>query len=284
MGGFISKWYNEGIATTPVPCMYSKTCYYTLSKNSCCVAIGKWGTEWGERNRSQIMFVAFWLSFISLILLAAALACVSTDTVNITNVPFFTGIVTVDKLDGTKSDFSIYAGLNRVIINDCDLGAQCPPQSTAWDSVNCDQYFNNCNACADACLGSVTMVIMSFVTQIIQCTGDLGRSVAKYDLHCRKFRGIVTGIIGLISTLAALNAFADTCFRNLDSNLPNLSLSKTPGPAFVLLLVATILKVVDIWAHVIVPVPKEDYWIPGRKDVDCTAGADASGATGDDNL
>jgi len=144
--------------------------------------IGNWGTEWGEKNRSQIMFVAFWFSFVSLILLAAAVACVSTDSSNIRNVPFFTGILTVDKADGTTTDFNIYAGLKRVVIEDCDLGALCPPHSISWDSVNCDQYFNNCGACADASLGSVTMAILSFVTQIPQCTGDLGRSVGKCPL------------------------------------------------------------------------------------------------------
>ena len=89
--------------------------------------------------------------------------------------------------------------------------------------------------------------------------------------------GIVTGVIGLISTLSALNAFADTCFRSLDSDLPNLSLSKAPGPAFVLLLVATILKVVDIWAHAIVPVPKSDYWTPDGESI----GEDSTGSGAD---
>jgi len=133
------------------------------------------------------MFVAFWFSFISLILLGAAVACVSTDPDNIKNVPFFTGVLTVDKADGTTAELDVYAGLKRVVIEGCDLGALCPPQTTAWDSVNCDQYFNNCGACADASLGSVTMVIMSFVTQIPQCTGDLGRSVGKCPLLLLEF-------------------------------------------------------------------------------------------------
>ncbi len=74
--------------------------------------------------------------------------------------------------------------------------------------------------------------------------------------------GIVTGILGFLSTLAALNTFADTCFRSLDSNLDELTVTKTPGAAFILLLVATILKAVDIWAHLIVPVPESDFWTP----------------------
>eukprot|EP01032_Pedospumella_encystans_P028358 gene28358-32024_t len=70
------------------------------------------------------MFVAFWFSFISLVLLAAAVVCVSTDADSITNVPFFTGVITVDMMNGSTSDFNIYAGLNRVVIRDCDLGTQ----------------------------------------------------------------------------------------------------------------------------------------------------------------
>ena len=96
--------------------------------------------------------------------------------------------------------------------------------------------------------------------------------------------GIITGIIGFLSTLAALNAFADTCFRSLDSDLPNLSLTKTPGPAFVLLLVATILKIVDIIAHIIVPVPNEGYWAPGSGEVGTVGTVEAIGSAGDENL
>lgn len=74
--------------------------------------------------------------------------------------------------------------------------------------------------------------------------------------------GIFTGVMGFLSTLAALNSFADTCFRNLTPAVSSLDMDKQPGAAFILLLIATILKVVDIWAHVIVPVPELNYWTP----------------------
>jgi hypothetical protein len=78
--------------------------------------------------------------------------------------------------------------------------------------------------------------------------------------------GIITGLIGFFSTLGALNAFADSCFRDLGTTDPDLSMTKRAGPAFVLLLVATILKAFDVWAHVIVPVPERDYWTPATSD------------------
>lgn len=33
-----------------------------------CVKVSKWGSEWGLRNRSRVMFVAFWVSFLGLLL------------------------------------------------------------------------------------------------------------------------------------------------------------------------------------------------------------------------
>lgn len=145
------------------------------------------GTEWGEKNRSQIFFIAFWISVVSWILLGACLACISTDATNVKTVPFFQGTITyTDPTTLVDSDFDFYAGLNKVVIEGCELGAACPPHTQSWTSVSCDTYFNNCDECGDASIGSVTMVIMSFVTQFPQITGNLGRSMAKYDLHCQK--------------------------------------------------------------------------------------------------
>jgi hypothetical protein len=243
-------------------------------------------------------------------------------------VPFFKGTISVTVPGApTTSDFDFYAGLNRIVVDGCDLGPYCPPESQSWDSVSCSQYFTNCDECKDASVGSVTMVVMSFVTQLPQITSDIGRSmgtlahrsIAYFSplilsspffplLPCSQVRyalpedvstaalvrrlslshpntfllrfprrmGIVTGVLGLLSTLAALNSFADTCFRNLDSNSSFISIDKEPGTAFILLLVATILKVVDIWAHVIVPVPEGEYWTP---DYDEHGGVDSNSKT-----
>ena len=78
--------------------------------------------------------------------------------------------------------------------------------------------------------------------------------------------GILTGVLGFLSTLAALNTFADTCFRELSSSNGNIDIDKQPGSAFILLLIATILKAFDIWAHCIVPVPEQDYWSPDNNN------------------
>jgi hypothetical protein len=139
--------------------------------------IGKTGTEWGAKHRPQIMFWAFWISFISWVMLGAALGCISTSSSVVTDVSFFQGTITItDPVTDLKTDMSYFAGLKRLVVNNCDLGDLCPPHSQPWDSVSCAKYFSGCDSCRDASEGSVTMVIMSFVTQFPQLNGNLGRS------------------------------------------------------------------------------------------------------------
>ena len=73
----------------------------------------------------------------------------------------------------------------------------------------------------------------------------------------------MTGLIGLCSTLAALNSFDNACFKELQPSVDFVTIDKQFGAAFICLVVATVLKVVDIVAHVVVPVPQEGFWVPG---------------------
>ena len=82
----------------------------------------------------------------------------------------------------------------------------------------------------------------------------------------------MTGIFGLVSTLAPLHAFATACVTQLQPCAGYVHISTQYGPAFYLLTVATLLKVVDVIAHIIVPVPEKGYWEP--------APAEAAGKNG----
>ena len=143
--------------------------------------MGRLGLQWGEKNRGPIMFWAFWFSFIGWILLAATLACISTSAESVKAVPFFQGTITfTNQTTLEKSDFNFYAGLNRVVVEGCDFGDSCPPHSQSWDSVSCDEYLEGCSECKSVSSSSVTMVIVSFITQFPQISTDLTRSVGKH--------------------------------------------------------------------------------------------------------
>lgn len=77
--------------------------------------------------------------------------------------------------------------------------------------------------------------------------------------------GMVAGIIGLIITLVALNTFIVGCYDSIETSVDGARFTKHLGKAFFCLLGATLLKVVDVVAHFIVPVPKDGYWGAPRK-------------------
>lgn len=149
--------------------------YFPYSGNIGCYYLGLMGTEWGAKHRSQIFFVAFWLSFVGLILILAALACISADSTAIQNVPFFQG--TLEIVQGSvTSKVDYYAGIARMVFSNCD-GASCPPSSVGWGDSSCDTYFQNCNKCEAANPGTIAFpVAMAIFGQVGQLAGDLNRS------------------------------------------------------------------------------------------------------------
>jgi hypothetical protein len=92
--------------------------------------------------------------------------------------------------------------------------------------------------------------------------------VVFYDLPPGLYSiGIITGIFGLVSTLAALHAYNQTCVEALDSNVGSIYIAQRLGVGYYLVYVTALAKVVDIWAHLIVPVPAKAYWTPDTKEV-----------------
>jgi hypothetical protein len=70
----------------------------------------------------------------------------------------------------------------------------------------------------------------------------------------------VTGIVGFLSTMVALAGYSSNCYNMIDSSYGATDIDKQLGPAFFLLLIATLLKLVDVIAHSLVPTPKEGYF------------------------
>lgn len=53
------------------------------------------------------------------------------------------------------------------------------------------------------------------------------------------------------------------CYGNFPDSINGSDLDVWLGPGFICVLVATLLKVFDIFVHLLVPVPKEGSWEPG---------------------
>ena len=87
---------------------------------------------------------------------------------------------------------------------------------------------------------------------------DFQRSTRKGDLNCQKFMALLTGIIGTITNLIALSSYADLCYTNLPESYNGVDMDYRLGPAFNCLLVATILKPIDVIIHLLTPVVHPD--------------------------
>lgn len=149
------------------------------------------GTQWGAKHRSQIFFVAFWLSFIGLILILAAIACISVDSTTIQNVPFFQGTFELVQ-GGVTSKVDYYAGIARMVFPKCEDSPYCPPSSMGWGDSSCDTYFLNCDKCKAANPGTVAFpVAMALFGQLGQLAGDLNRSTGK-NCNCLLFSPIAS--------------------------------------------------------------------------------------------
>ena len=136
-----------------------------------------------------------------------------------------------------------------------------------WNSASCDEIGviakDYCLECKDSSDASVGVAIVSLITILPTITTDIQRSTVRGDMNCQKFMGIFTGVLGCVSTIAALSAYAGACFKNLPEEFNTHTIEYKYGPGFVCLLFATILKVFDIICHVIMPVEpfdEEEYW------------------------
>jgi hypothetical protein len=177
-----------------------------------------------------------------MILVVVGIASLSSEEATIENTHWVFG-----EGHGNGMDINVYLGLTHVTgsVNSFTIDYD-------WDSDNC--ISDECNDCADASHACRATVIMAFVTEIPAITTKLTRSHVDSDTNCQKWMGIITTFISMLSTLITLSTFADLCYRNLSDEYRGIKMTYTWGPGMVCILLATVLKVIDIVIHCAVPV------------------------------
>lgn len=187
---FFVHWFNDGLLTSPPPCLKIKACRTCLSDNNCygcpcsCVKVGRWGFSWGEKYRSQIMFIAFWLSFCSTILYTIGFFSLSYNAGVVRNTAWTIGRQHDDN-DLSDQKYHIYVGL-RMFVIECS-GSHCSDDQLTqhWSSADCSADY--CNYCEDSCDSTTTTAFMGLITMLPQLTTNLQRSTVAGDLNCQKW-------------------------------------------------------------------------------------------------
>jgi len=255
----------SGIYSPLPPCFYSQSFNSTCEEAVCCRKCGSIGFASCRQNRGNLMMLATFLSLCAVIFQIVPVLAVSKATGTIQNVAWAVGEL--------PNDHKIYVGLSSFVV--CEDGSNC--ESYEWNSDTCPSNVDTTNAtssvnstgvdtssagsycsdCETACQSTYMVAIMALVTSIPQLTTDIQRSTIEGDVNCQKFLGIFTGLLGTATTLASLSTFADGCHANLpEGDFLNMGeVSWALGPSFVILLLATLLKPLDVIFHCIVPVP-----------------------------
>lgn len=190
-------------------------------------------------QRHHVMYFALFFSVAGLIFLIAGICATSTNNTTIMRTAWAVG--------SGKGDTPgrVFVGLVRVVykangdVNGIDIS-----------DVDCDELGDACDSCVDAVSSILPTAILGVITQLPQILTDLQRSTSRGDRNCQKVFGVVTGIFGCVTTIIALSEFGQSCWR-IDADRFNMQ----PGPGFILTVLATLLKVVDVFCHLVLPMP-----------------------------
>lgn len=205
-----------------------------------------------DKNRGYVMLFAAFVSFFAMILTLIAMLAISTKNQTVKDTAWTIGTI--------NGGGEIWVGLSEVIFS-----VNGGEQSIKWKSQDCE--FDYCRDCKDACDSTYNAVIISLITCLPQLLTDIQRSTRRGDLNCQKVMGVVTGILGTLSSLSSLSAYADGCIHNLPTyDATGASISYHFGPGFACLLLATLLKPIDVFVHLVTPVVHDEDGLSSKED------------------
>eukprot|EP00656_Telonema_subtile_P025156 TRINITY_DN2725_c0_g1_i1.p1 TRINITY_DN2725_c0_g1~~TRINITY_DN2725_c0_g1_i1.p1 ORF type:complete len:477 (+),score=86.51 TRINITY_DN2725_c0_g1_i1:148-1578(+) len=263
--------------TPPQPCLSSYCCRRCWEHPTPCRCMGRVGFAWADRNRSYIMLTAFCVSFISWVFCFVALAAASTETSVILDVAWARGTTALDATLHPPSGASVtsYIGINARVDVVTPTGGVSTTSTVNWDDPGACTVngftFPGCSSCEDTATGAISWLIVAVVTQMFQMATDLQRATRYGDLNCQKVMGIATGLFSAYTTLQSLSSFMQNCasknnfewfFSTSESSSASSGATSTDIKAstgFVLLFMATVLKLFDVVCHVIVPTPVQKH-------------------------
>ena len=100
-------------------------------------------------------------------------------------------------------------------------------------------------------------IVSLFPLRSVVCLIDYYLACLFVTEYCHSI-GVVTGLIGIGSTVQAMVSFGSACFHDLTPNSDAVSIDRTEGAALLCLIIGTGLKVFDVLLHLLVPAPDED--------------------------
>merc|ERR1711879_280977 len=117
--------------------------------------------------------------------------------------------------------------------------------------------YTKCEDCKDNGDALFVTVIVTVLSKVGQLTTDLTRSHGPYDVACQKVFGALVPIFGLITSVIALRAYDAACYEAIPKGIGGVETNPERGIGYIFEMLVTILGVIDIIGHIIVPLPEE---------------------------
>lgn len=282
---------------SPIPPFCRFTCAHQIFEDSlCCRTCGSCGFHKCLSWRERVMIFASVLSFIGIIFQLPPVIGITENVNIIKKTAWALGDVKenivyppafLDSLNATLPEVNwgnaekVFISLKGFVLcsssscefidwgNDCLELTLCEEAQDYFPAGtfenDCGQY---CSDCDSANAAAEKVAIIGFITAFPQLFTDIQRSTWKGDLNCQKVMGIVTGLFGFFSTLAALSAYNEACGRKLPTEMGTLELEWRVASSWILIFFAIIMKPIDAIIHCSVPTPvykrQEGYdgWAP----------------------
>jgi hypothetical protein len=230
-------------------CCKNKYCKLICEENTACSTIGKFGLSSFDRHRGKIMLTACFLSIVSVILDIVPIVSTSFNRSDVQNTAWTYG--------ESESGDKLWIGLNMVVVE-----VNGKTSEFGWNSDTCstleltNQDF--CHDCKSSCLRAEAMVIINLINSFPNIKGNIERSTRVGDRNRVKVPTLVTGIIGTVTVLIALSTYSKVCHDNLPHEIGGESIDYMVGPGFICLLVATLLRPINIIVNLLMPVIPPD--------------------------
>jgi len=120
------------------------------------------------------------------------------------------------------------------------------------------QDASDCTDCQDAGTSLFMTSIITVFSKVGQLGTDATRSTVAEDVACQKIFGMITGIVGTISTLVTINAWDANCFQAFPDEIGDYSVDVVRGAGYICFWLCTIGGIFDAFFHALVPLPPAD--------------------------
>jgi hypothetical protein len=236
------------LGNTDPPCFKIPGCRVLCNDNKGCKSFGKMGLKYFDEHRAIVMMILGFFTVLSLILSIVPIASASFNEDNVENTSWTYGKSNTENIE-------IWIGLKMIVTK-----VRGTTQSSGWNSADCESLSTSdfCDNCKSSCLGSVSMVVMNFITMLPNVKGCIARSTRKGDSYCEKNFAIITGVIGFISTLSAISVYVQGCQNSLPNKIGGVDIDYTTGPGLACLATATFFQPINIIGNLLTPVVDED--------------------------